>query len=329
MTGPTFDRADVSGNVIRRSDPFAPSTDFTLWRALYIGPLDRGRRRLDAQHRADGAGQFVVVGDNFLVRDQHGTQARGGARQCRHGWQRPAPFSPAGSLVEMNRHRLRRLRRTTNASCCLLEGRPRRWRRSPHRRHRRQQRPERRHPIVADHGAEDQVYGLGQSHEQPRERANSAACRRRGRRSMWSCRDGEPNMASFAIFKGEKSIDELAARLFPPDCRRRGEPAGDRRPAQGQPATVPISPTCRPAPVIVVPDTAGRGAVAAKPCTPTTLAPADPVRAAGRSGDRRSGARWPRSLPTAAAQANSTLNLLRDRSGSRRPPPGTRRWRSA
>jgi hypothetical protein len=100
VTGPTFDRADVSGNVIRRSDPFAPNADFTLWRALYIGPSMAVAGAVTHSTAQTSAGQFVVVGDNFLVPINTGLQAAA-ARGNVVTAAAAGPFAPGGSLVEM------------------------------------------------------------------------------------------------------------------------------------------------------------------------------------------------------------------------------------
>jgi hypothetical protein len=39
VTGPPLDRADVTDNIVRRSDSVTQGFDSTRWRALYIGPL--------------------------------------------------------------------------------------------------------------------------------------------------------------------------------------------------------------------------------------------------------------------------------------------------
>jgi hypothetical protein len=100
MTGPTFDRADVSGNVIRRSDPLAPNSDFTLWRALYVGPSIAVAGAATHSVAQTSAGQFVIVGDNFLAAINPGLQAaaaRGNVMTAGAA----GPFAPGGSLVEM------------------------------------------------------------------------------------------------------------------------------------------------------------------------------------------------------------------------------------
>ena len=100
VTGPTFDRVDVSGNVIRRSDPFAPNADFTLWRALYIGPSIAVAGAATHSTAQTSAGLFVVVGDNFLVPINTGLQAAA-ARGNVVTAAAAGPFAPGGSLVEM------------------------------------------------------------------------------------------------------------------------------------------------------------------------------------------------------------------------------------
>jgi hypothetical protein len=101
-TGPTFDRAEISGNVIRRSDPIASSTGtFTLWRALYIGPLVQFAGGFTHKVVQTAPGQFVVVGDIILAGVITGAQlaaVRGNFMAAGTA----GPFAPAGSFVEVD-----------------------------------------------------------------------------------------------------------------------------------------------------------------------------------------------------------------------------------
>jgi hypothetical protein len=71
MTAP-FDRADVSNNVIRRSDPLAPGIGD--WRALFLGPLANFAGGFKFNVVQTAPGQLVVVGDLVLVAVAEGMQ---------------------------------------------------------------------------------------------------------------------------------------------------------------------------------------------------------------------------------------------------------------
>jgi len=102
VTGPTFDRAEISGNVIRRSDPIAASTGtFTLWRAVYVGPLVQIAGGFTHKVVQTAPDQFVVVGDVILAGVITGAQlaaVRGNVMAAGSA----GPFAPAGSLVEVD-----------------------------------------------------------------------------------------------------------------------------------------------------------------------------------------------------------------------------------
>ena len=101
VTGP-FDRAEVSNNVIRRSDPIAPSPgDFTLWRALYIGPLFNVAGDFTHSVVQTAPGQFVLVGDNVLAAVIQGAQLASVRGNVMAGGA-AGPFSTDGSFVELD-----------------------------------------------------------------------------------------------------------------------------------------------------------------------------------------------------------------------------------
>jgi len=71
MTAP-FDRADVSNNVIRRSDPLAPGIGD--WRALFLGPLANFASGLKFNVVQTAPSQLILVGDLVLVAMAEGMQ---------------------------------------------------------------------------------------------------------------------------------------------------------------------------------------------------------------------------------------------------------------
>jgi hypothetical protein len=71
MTAP-FDRADVSNNTIRRSDPLAPGIGD--WRALFLGPLANFAGGFKFNVVQTAPGQLVVVGDLVVVAVAEGMQ---------------------------------------------------------------------------------------------------------------------------------------------------------------------------------------------------------------------------------------------------------------
>jgi hypothetical protein len=101
VTGPSFNRAEVSNNVIHRSTPVGPSTgDFTLWRAVYIGPLVQFAAAFNHSVVETAPGNFVVAGDNVMAAVILGEQVaamRGNMMAAGAA----GPFAPAGSFVEM------------------------------------------------------------------------------------------------------------------------------------------------------------------------------------------------------------------------------------
>jgi hypothetical protein len=100
-TGPTFDRAEVSGNVIRRSDPIGLSiATFTLWRAVYVGPQIAVAGAATHSVAQTSAGQFVVVAENVFAAINPGLQFAAVRGNVMEGGS-AGPFSPAGSFVEV------------------------------------------------------------------------------------------------------------------------------------------------------------------------------------------------------------------------------------
>jgi hypothetical protein len=101
VTGPTFDRAEVSGNVIRRSDPIGLSIgNFTLWRAVYVGPQIAVAGAATHSVAQTSAGQFVVIAENVLVPINLGPQLAAVRGNVMEGGS-AGPFSPVGSFVEL------------------------------------------------------------------------------------------------------------------------------------------------------------------------------------------------------------------------------------
>jgi hypothetical protein len=102
VTGATLDRAEVSGNIVRRSDPIAlGAATFTLWRALYIGPLVQFAAVFTHKFVKTAAGQFFFVGAKILAGVTPGAQlaaVRGNVMEAASA----GPFAPAGSLVEVD-----------------------------------------------------------------------------------------------------------------------------------------------------------------------------------------------------------------------------------
>src|SRR5262249_46105122 len=75
VTGPPFDRAEISNNVIRRSDAIGQSaSDTTLWRALYIGPLAVFAGGFKYHVVSIAAGRFALIGDHVLAAIFEGAQ---------------------------------------------------------------------------------------------------------------------------------------------------------------------------------------------------------------------------------------------------------------
>ena len=83
VTGPTFDRAEVAGNVIRRSDPLALNADFTLWRALYVGPSIAVAGAATHSVVQASTGPVRRRGRQFPGGDKPRSASCGGARQRR------------------------------------------------------------------------------------------------------------------------------------------------------------------------------------------------------------------------------------------------------
>lgn len=101
VTGPNFNRAEVSSNVIHRSIPVGPSTgDFTLWRAVYIGPLVQFAAAFTHSVVETTPGNFVVAGDNVMAAVILGEQVAA-VRGNMMAAGAAGPFAPAGSFVEM------------------------------------------------------------------------------------------------------------------------------------------------------------------------------------------------------------------------------------
>jgi hypothetical protein len=100
-TGPTFDRAEVSGNIIRRSDQIGLSVgNFTLWRAIYVGPQIAFAGAATHSVAQTSAGQFVVVAENVLAAINPGPQLAAVRGNVMEGGS-AGPFSPVGSFVEL------------------------------------------------------------------------------------------------------------------------------------------------------------------------------------------------------------------------------------
>jgi hypothetical protein len=97
VTAP-FERAEVSNNVIRRSDPIAQGT--SDWRALYVGPLAGFAGGFKHNLVPTAQGQFVVVGDFRLVAVPVGTQLAAVRGNVMTG-SSAGSFAPTGSFVEL------------------------------------------------------------------------------------------------------------------------------------------------------------------------------------------------------------------------------------
>jgi hypothetical protein len=75
VTGPPFERAEVSDNVIRRSDPVvASSGDSTLWRAIYVGPLATFANSFNTKFVQLADRSVAVVGFGIFVAPPQGAQ---------------------------------------------------------------------------------------------------------------------------------------------------------------------------------------------------------------------------------------------------------------
>jgi hypothetical protein len=94
-----FDRAEISNNVIRRSDPIAPSTGD--WRALYLGPLGSFAGGFKYKVVQTDPGRFFLVGDGVLAAALEGTQLAAIRGNVATGGS-AGSFSPDGSFVELN-----------------------------------------------------------------------------------------------------------------------------------------------------------------------------------------------------------------------------------
>jgi hypothetical protein len=102
VTGPTFDRAEISGNVIRRSDPIEMATaSFTLWRALYIGPPIQFAGSFTHKVVQTAPGQFIVVGDDIVFAGIPTGAQLAAVRGNFMAAGAAGPFAPAGSFVEV------------------------------------------------------------------------------------------------------------------------------------------------------------------------------------------------------------------------------------
>jgi hypothetical protein len=75
VTGPPFDRVDISNNVIRRSDLEKSSTnETTFWRAIYVGPLANFANGLNYMVWEIANNMNVLTGSNFAVAVPPGAQ---------------------------------------------------------------------------------------------------------------------------------------------------------------------------------------------------------------------------------------------------------------
>ena len=97
ITAP-FDRAEVSNNVIRRSDPVAPG--ISDWRALYLGPLAGFAGGFKHNLVQIAPGQFIFVGDFVVAAVVEGTQLAAVRGNVLAGAS-SGSFAPTGSFVEL------------------------------------------------------------------------------------------------------------------------------------------------------------------------------------------------------------------------------------
>jgi hypothetical protein len=101
VTGPPFDRAEVSNNVVRRSDVTGQSTgDSTLWRAIYIGALSAFAGGFTYQV-VQVAERFFLVGDFTVLAAFLGEQVaavRGNVMEA-ESFSAVAELSVSGSCV--------------------------------------------------------------------------------------------------------------------------------------------------------------------------------------------------------------------------------------
>jgi hypothetical protein len=117
-------------------------------------------------------------------------------------------------------------------------------------------------------------------------------------------------MVSLAIFKGEKNVADLAARLFP-------SAAGGAPSAQATAALLKANPQLSDlahlpdGAVLVVPDLPAQAPSSSETVSAATLAPADPVRVLGDQAAAL-GTGLATQAANATAQANATLTLLKD-----------------
>ena len=101
MSGPNFDRAEISQNVIRRSDPIALAlANFILWRALYIGALTPFANGFTHKMVEVEAGKFLLVGEQSIkaaISGEQVTAVRGNLMETGSA----GPFAPAGAMVQV------------------------------------------------------------------------------------------------------------------------------------------------------------------------------------------------------------------------------------
>jgi hypothetical protein len=74
VEGPGFDRADVSGNVVRRSDVGNQSDRTSSWRALYIGPVTNFAETSQNTFSRVGENKFVVTSGTTVAEINEGLQ---------------------------------------------------------------------------------------------------------------------------------------------------------------------------------------------------------------------------------------------------------------
>ena len=102
VSGPNFDRAEVSQNIIRRSDPIALAlANFILWRALYIGVLNPFANGFTHKIVELGTDKFLLVGEHSIkaaITGEQVTAVRGNLMEAGSA----GPFAPAGAMVQVD-----------------------------------------------------------------------------------------------------------------------------------------------------------------------------------------------------------------------------------
>jgi len=101
VSGPAFDRAEISQNIVRRSDPIALAlANFILWRAVYVGPLVPFASGFSHKIVQTDSGKFLLVSENAImaaITGEQVTAVRGNLMEAASA----GPFAPAGALVQV------------------------------------------------------------------------------------------------------------------------------------------------------------------------------------------------------------------------------------